>query len=411
MGKDESKTLLEAGKGISAQLEDIKKGIYKFKRVKVDGLVSPDAMFGYSRHACEAGPDNPWEFGVNENGTIFFHYDMKPGGEMKSDTYQLPQEALNKLRKAFQPYKAVLSQFVVHTGLLGVGGWTDRFWFLGYDVGGWCLKNRKPEDFARQDGMTEEYWQDRQQDKIMLEMFRKGCDILHDYGFDITWDGYTIHDTGRLYSEQALEREMEARFDELDKEFEAEWAKRKNEKLSDEDFHRVAGLMGFERVKVGKRSEPNVVFRYARGTSELAEFEDGWGFDIYKNGKITFHWHDKKKIGANHEAIFSLPQEAVERLQQTFKPYEEQFPDFIVNTGLLGLDGWFTTFVFLGYSFTAWAIEIRTPEHFKRKPHMTDEDYQDRQQDRIMLELFQKGCAVLRDYGFDISFAGFHTLQ
>ena len=388
---------------IAAKLDESMKAYRGENRVKTEGPVHGDTLFSYSHSESKSGREQDWELYIRGEGIIGFQYNIKSSTYIKSEEFKLPEVCLQRLRKAFSPYREKLADFVVNTGKAMGDEWMDSFWFIGYKVGGWCLKNRKPEDFARHDGMSEEDYQDRQQDRIMIEMFHKGCAILHDYGFDITWDGYTVRGREKLRSDVITQKEMDCLLS--GEKYEPE--KDQAEEL--EQFKSLLGLLGLERVKAEGPVSKDKVFSYFKSGCEGYK-DDSWGFDVYQNGTLVY-LHDHRKDGKLREDVFQLSHEAIEKLEQSFKPYANQFPEFVTHTGLLGLDGWSNTFYFLGYCFKSWGIEERKPEDFVRNENMDDEYNQDRQQERIMIEMFNKGCDILRDYGFDISLAGFRRMQ
>ena len=403
MAKEEDRKIEKLIKWAAAEFEEFEQAYHGEIRVRTEGPVPYDMLFSYSHSESKSGREQDWALYIRGEGIIGFQYNMKSSTHIKSEEFKLPEACLQRLRKAFSPYREKLADFVVNTGKAMGDEWLDTFWFIGYRVGGWCLKNRKPEDFVRREGMSEEDYQDRQQDRIMIEMFHKACKILHAYGFDITWDGYTVRGKAKRRGDVITQKEMDCLLSGEKYEPEKDWDK------GLEQYRPLLGMLGMERVKVEGPVSKDKVVGYFKSDCEGYE-DDAWEFDVYENGTLIYQ-HDRRKDGKLREDAFHLPHEAMERLEQAFKPYSNQFPEFVMHTGLLGLDGWSNMFYFLGYCFVSWVIEERKPEDFVRKEHWDDEYYQDRQQERIMIEMFNKGCDILRDYGFDISLAGFRRMQ
>lgn len=172
------------------QIYDLVAGAFGFKRIKVHSPKSDDLVFGYFQSSCEVlAVDNAWGFEIHKNGQMIFRHDRRPPDwKFKKELYHLPKEAIIRLQDFLRPLIPTFQDFVMHTEYLGLDGYDDNFYFLGYDFSAWCIVLRQQEKLKDYAVGSDEYL-DYQQDLTIRDLFQKGCDILHDYGFDITLDG------------------------------------------------------------------------------------------------------------------------------------------------------------------------------------------------------------------------------
>ena len=185
------------------------------------------------------------------------------------------------------------------------------------------------------------------------------------------------------------------------------------DKLPKEEQDRISdlilGYFGLKRVKVQPPESDYVVFGYFQSSCEVIDEDNAWGFDVLKDGRLI-HKHDRSEKKPFDEEQYQLPREAVEQLQALLRPEIPKFQNFVMHTNYMGLDGWTDNFSYLGYHMGAWCIHCRAKEKLDSyKAGSTD--YIDYQQDLTVLELFHKGCAILRDYGFDITLDGLRKID
>jgi len=185
------------------------------------------------------------------------------------------------------------------------------------------------------------------------------------------------------------------------------------DKLPKEEQDRISdlilGYFGLKRVKVQPPKSDDVVFGYFQSSCDVIDEDNAWGFDVYKDGRLV-HKHDRSEKKPFDEEQYQLPDEAVKRLQALLRPEIPKFQNFVMHTSYRGLDGWTDNFEYLGYDMAAWCIYHRAKEKLDSyKAGSTD--YIDYQQDLTVLELFCKGCAILRDYGFDITLDGLRKMD
>ena len=169
---------------------DFVAGVFGMKRIKVQPPKTDDIVFGYFQSSCEVAPeDNAWGFELHKNGQLVVRHDRRPPDwKFKKELYQLPKEAVGRLQDLLRPFVPTFQNFVMHTEYLGLDGWDDNFYYLGYDFSAWCIDGRTEEKLDSYKAGSPEY-DDYKQDLTVLEIFRKGCGILRDYGFEITLDG------------------------------------------------------------------------------------------------------------------------------------------------------------------------------------------------------------------------------
>lgn len=163
--------------------------LFGYPHEKVGRPKSPDILLAYQRRkscATHRATDD-WEFKILRDGRLIYIHPYKRKTRCK-ETFQLPEDCVDELLHLLKPHEEEFKEFFFATQVMGLGGWRDRFLFLGYEFYVWC-PHRVPQENLSYFDKRSQLYADIVQINTMLDIFDASADILRPHGFDIALEG------------------------------------------------------------------------------------------------------------------------------------------------------------------------------------------------------------------------------